>query len=167
MSLHTILLVEDNPSDVFIMKRSFRKAKIDVAIHIASDGEQAIAYLSGAGKYADREKFPLPAAILLDLKLPRRSGFEVLEWVKNQPPLNRIPVVVLTSSRQSCDINRAYDEGANSYLTKTIDLNETEELGRLIHQYWIARNQKPEIKLEPSPGPAAHPNTKVAGKGHR
>lgn len=142
---NTVLLVEDNPSDVFIIQRTFNKLKVNVFLEIASDGDEAIAYLEGAGKYADREQFPFPALVLLDLKLPRRSGFEVLEWLKQQPILARVPVVVLTSSRQPLDINRAYDCGANSYLVKTVDPRETEELGRIIQRYWLGINQRPEI----------------------
>lgn len=145
MTRNTVLLVEDNPSDVFIIQRTFRKLKADISIEVAADGDEAIAYLSGNGKYADREKFPLPALILLDLKLPRRSGFEVLDWLKKQPVLARLPVVVLTSSRQSLDINRAYDSGANSYLVKTVNPSETEELGKIIQRYWLNINQQPEI----------------------
>jgi CheY-like chemotaxis protein len=145
MTPNTVLLVEDNPSDVFIIQRTFRKLKVNISIEVVSDGDEAIAYLAGAGKYADREQHPLPTLILLDLKLPRRSGFEVLDWLKQQPLLARLPVVVLTSSRQTPDVNRAYDCGANSYLVKSVDPQETEELGRIIQRYWLDINQKPEI----------------------
>lgn len=146
MTAHTVLLVEDNPSDVFIVQRVFQKLKVQSSIQVASDGEEAIAYLSGTGKYSDREQFPLPAVVLLDLKLPRRSGLEVLEWLKAQPVLSRLPVVVLTSSKQSSDINQAYDRGANSYVVKTVNPRDTEELGRILSHYWLSCNQRADIE---------------------
>jgi CheY-like chemotaxis protein len=146
MTADTVLLVEDNPSDVFIVQRTFQKLKLQGSIQVASDGDEAIAYLSGTGKYSDRERFPLPAVVLLDLKLPRRSGFEVLEWLKAQPILARLPVVVLTSSKQPSDINQAYDRGANSYVCKTVNPRDSEELGRLICHYWLNCNEKADIE---------------------
>lgn len=145
MTRNTVLLVEDNNSDVFIIQRTFKKLKADLSLEVVADGDEAIAYMNGNGKYADREQFPIPALVLLDLKLPRRSGFEVLEWIRKQPVLCRVPVVVLTSSRQSADVNLAYDRGANSYVVKTVNPRETEELGTIIHRYWLGINQKPEV----------------------
>ena len=100
----TILLVEDNQSDVFLVERAFHKAKVPHLLQVVEDGEQAVAYLSGAGPYADRSRFPLPVFVLLDLKLPRKSGFEVLEWLRRQPAIRRVPVVVLTSSNHLEDV---------------------------------------------------------------
>jgi CheY-like chemotaxis protein len=146
MTANTVLLVEDNPSDVFIVQRTFQKLNLQGSIQVASDGDEAIAYLSGTGKYSNRERFPLPTVVLLDLKLPRRSGFEVLEWLKAQPILSRLPVVVLTSSKQPTDINQAYDRGANSYLVKTLNPRDSEDLGRIIYDYWLNCNQKADIE---------------------
>ena len=148
MTANTVLLVEDNPSDVFIVQRIFQKLKLQSSIQVASDGDEAIAYLSGTGKYSDRERYPLPAVVLLDLKLPRRSGLEVLEWLKAQPILARLPVVVLTSSKQPSDINQAYDRGANSYVCKTVNPRDSEELGRLIYHYWLNCNQRADIEQQ-------------------
>lgn len=150
MPANTVLLVEDNPSDVFIVQRTFQKLNLREALQVASDGDEAIAYLSGSGKYSDREQFPLPSMVLLDLKLPRRSGFEVLEWLKAQPILARLPVVVLTSSKQASDINQAYDRGANSYLVKTLNPRDSENMGKLIYQYWVTCNQRAEIEPQMS-----------------
>ena len=146
MTANTVLLVEDNPSDVFIVQRIFQKFNLRGSIQVASDGDEAIDYLSGTGKYSNREQFPLPAVVLLDLKLPRRSGFEVLEWLKAQPILGRLPVVVLTSSKQPSDINQAYDRGANSYLVKTVNPRDSEDLGKIIHHYWLNCNQRADIE---------------------
>src|SRR5947207_15233949 len=101
----TILHVEDDPNDVLLIARAFRKAEVPVQIQVVNDGEQAVHYLSGTDAFAQREQFPLPALVLLDLKLPRKSGIEVLEWLRAQPGLKRIPVIMLTSSRQPMDIN--------------------------------------------------------------
>jgi CheY-like chemotaxis protein len=146
MTTNTVLLVEDNPSDVFIVRRTFQKLELESSVQVVSDGDQAIAYLSGTGKYSDREQFPLPAVVLLDLKLPRRFGLEVLEWLKAQPILCRLPVVVLTSSKQPSDINQAYDRGANSNVFKNVNPSDTEDLGRLLHQYWVNCNRRAEIE---------------------
>src|SRR5271169_1979813 len=141
----TILLVEDNQSDVFLVERAFHKAKVPHLLQVVEDGEQAVAYLSGAGPYADRGRFPLPVFVLLDLKLPRKSGFEVLEWLRRQPAIRRVPVVVLTSSNHIEDIDQAYDSGANSYLVKVADPIAVAELARAIEQYWVNLNQQPEL----------------------
>ena len=141
----TILLVEDNQSDVFLVERAFQKAKIPHLLRVVEDGEQAVAYLSGAGPYADRSRFPLPLFVLLDLKLPRKSGFEVLEWLRRQPTIRRVPVVILTSSDHLEDVNRAYDTGANSYVVKVADPTAVVELARAIEKYWVNLNQQPEL----------------------
>jgi CheY-like chemotaxis protein len=141
--VNSILLVEDDPSDIFLVRRAFQKAQASCQINVAKDGEEAIAYLSGTGQYSDRERYPLPIFVLLDLKLPRRSGFEVLDWLRQQPALKRLPVVILTSSRELGDINKAYDRGANSYLVKVADPTSMADLTRLIDRYWMALNEKP------------------------
>src|SRR5438270_829679 len=104
----SILLVEDNDDDVLLVRRAFAKAKLGTPLAVVRDGDAAVEYLGGGGPYADRERHPLPALVLLDLKLPRRSGFEVLEWVRRHPVLRRLPVVVLTSSKETADVDRAY-----------------------------------------------------------
>src|ERR1041385_9209783 len=105
----TVLLVEDSADDVLLMQRAFRKASLINPLNVVTDGEQAIDYLAGNGQYSDRGKYPLPVLVLLDIKLPRRSGHEVLAWLKQHPGLKRVPVVMLTSSNETADINRAYD----------------------------------------------------------
>jgi len=115
-----ILLVEDDPDSVTLLQRAFRKAGLTNALQVVEDGEQAVRYLSGQEPYADPERHPLPVLVLLDLKLPRKSGFEVLAWLRREPDLRHLPVVVLTSSREPSDIKRAYDLGANSYLVKPV-----------------------------------------------
>lgn len=141
----SILLVEDDPNDVLLIQRAFRKANLVNPLQVVSDGEQAELYLSGRGTYADRERYPLPVIVLLDLKLPRRSGLEVLEWLRGQPGLKRMQVVVLTSSREATDVNRAYDLGANSYLVKPVAFDALIDMVKALDLYWMILNEKPEI----------------------
>src|SRR5690349_16475212 len=99
----SILLVEDNGDDVLLVRRAFKKCGIGNPIHIVSNGESAIQYLAGENDYADRSRHPLPLLILLDLKLPKRSGLEVLQWMRQEALLKRIPVIILTSSNEASD----------------------------------------------------------------
>lgn len=141
-----ILLVEDEPNDVFLIERAFRKCDFQHSLHSVNDGEQAVAYLGGSREFADRQKYPLPSLILLDLKLPRRSGLEVLAWLRGRPDtLKRLPVVVLTSSKQASDVNRAYELGANSYLVKPVAFDGLLELIRAVNGYWTRFNERPEL----------------------
>ena len=142
---YTILLVEDDPNDVFLIQRAFRKANLANPIQVMNDGEAAVQYLSGQEPYADRDRYPLPILMLLDLKLPRRSGLEVLEWLKQQPKLKRLPVVVLTSSREHIDLNRAYDLGANSYLVKPVAFDSLLNMVQTLNQYWLIINESPNL----------------------
>jgi len=142
---YSILLVEDDPNDIILIKRAFGKATITNPFQVVEDGEEAVAYLAGKGRYGDREKYPLPILLLLDLKLPRKSGHEVLEWLRRQPMLKRLPVVVLTSSQQSSDINRAYDLGANSYLVKPVTFDALVEMVKTLDFYWLILNENPII----------------------
>src|SRR5437016_684237 len=116
-----ILLAEDEEEDVVLLKLGFAKARFLNPVQVVPDGAEAIAYLQGAGKYSNRSDFPLPNLLLLDLKMPRKNGFEVLEWLRQQPQLSALPVVVLTSSDDMRDVNRAYQLGANTFLVKPVD----------------------------------------------
>lgn len=146
----TILLVEDNPDDVFLITRAFKKANLVNPVQVVDDGEKAIAYLAGEAGYSDRGRFPLPVLTLLDLKLPRRSGFEVLQWVRAAPGLNRLPVVVLTSSAEVVDVNHAYDLGANSYLVKPVGFDALFDMVKVLQPYWLIMNSLPEIPVSAS-----------------
>jgi CheY-like chemotaxis protein len=141
----TILLVEDEPDDADLLIRAFRKAGIENPVRHVEDGDAAVAYLAGEAPFGNRQESPLPIVVLLDLKLPRRSGFEVLAWLQDQPALRRLPVVVLTSSGQLDDVNRAYDLGANSYLVKPITTAALHDTVRAVHAYWIGLNRPAEI----------------------
>jgi CheY-like chemotaxis protein len=113
-----ILLVEDDPNDVFLMERAIAKSNLDLNLQMVANGEEAISYLSGQGKYANRTAYPIPHCVFLDLKMPFVSGFEVLEWLRGQPGLSDIPVVVLTSSPEHRDRARAMQLGAKGYALK-------------------------------------------------
>ena len=140
----TILLVEDDENDVLLIRRAFQKAGIESAMRRVGDGDAAVAYLSGAGEYADRARYPRPLAVLLDLKLPRRSGLEVLAWARKEAGLTHLPIIVLTSSRESADLEQAYALGANSYLVKPVEFERLSDLVRLFDQYWMTWNATPE-----------------------
>lgn len=147
-SSQTILLAEDDPGDVMLTQRAFRKAQIVNPIQVVSDGQQTIAYLSGQGKYADRDMYPLPVLLLLDLKMPKRSGLEVLDWLRAQPELKRMMVVVLTSSRETPDVNRAFELGVTSYLVKPVEFDALLQMVRGLHLYLLLLSEKPCIVPE-------------------
>ena len=142
---YAVLLAEDDANDVLLIQRAFQKTNIANPLRVVRDGEEALAYLSGQEPYADRDRHPLPMLLLLDLKLPRKSGFEVLQWLRQQSSLKRLPVVVLTSSNQNPDINKAFDLGANSYLVKPGGLDSLLELVKNLDMYWLILNEKPEL----------------------
>jgi CheY-like chemotaxis protein len=133
-----ILVVEDNPDDRDLLARAFRRAGITMPLRFAVNGEEAVAYLEGARREANEAS---SAIILLDLKLPGRSGFEVLEWIKGHTVLRRVPVIILTSSRENVDLKRAYDLGANSYLVKPARPDDLLRMVEHIHAYWLGLNQ--------------------------
>jgi CheY-like chemotaxis protein len=141
-----ILFVEDDTADARLVTRAFQKVGLQAALVRLTNGDDAVAYLSGQKPYQDRSANPLPIIVLLDLKLPRRSGLEVLEWVRaSSDPLRRVPVVILSSSRQSTDINKAYDAGANSYLTKPETTEQLVALADAFKTYWMRLNEKPTL----------------------
>jgi CheY-like chemotaxis protein len=139
------LLAEDDDNDVYFFQRALEQAQIVHPLRRVTDGEEAIEYLRGEGKYANRDEFPLPTVLLLDLKMPRRNGFEVIEWVRSQPLLRRLPIVVLSSSRADPDVARAYDLGANTYLVKPVKFDHLVELVRLLDSYWLKLAERPNL----------------------
>ncbi len=113
-----ILVVDDSEDDLMLMKHACQAAHFKPKVFTAGDGEEAIAYLTGAGNYADRTTFPLPTVMLLDLNMPKMNGFEVMAWVRTQPVLKRLSIIVFSASARTEDVERAFDAGANSYLVK-------------------------------------------------
>ena len=145
---YTILLVEDDSNDVLLMQRAFRKANLTNPLHVARDGQEAMEYLDHQGNFGDVTRYSPPTLILLDLKMPRKNGFETLEWLRQQPGLKRMVVIVLSSSSEITDINRAYDLGANSYLVKPGEFKTLVELVKLLATYWLAVNKTSELQNE-------------------
>jgi CheY-like chemotaxis protein len=119
-----VLLAEDSENDVLMFRRAARRAKFSQPLHVVTNGEEVLAYLKGEGRFSDRSQYPLPGLVLLDLKMPRMNGFEVLQWVRQQPQFTALQVVVLSSSDEIRDINRAYQLGANSFLVKPLSFDE-------------------------------------------
>jgi len=138
MMENQILHVEDNPDDVMLMSLAFNRAGIGARLHVVNDGDEAITALEQSSLNGGA-----PVCVLLDVKLPRVSGLEVLAWIREQPRLRRLPVILLTSSSQTADINRAYDLGANSFLVKPPDLDSLTQLVKTVAHYWVQTNVRP------------------------
>src|ERR1700756_955812 len=138
--MRTVLLVEDNDDDVFFMKMACQRTGIPHAMQVVKDGDEALDYLSGKGAFADRSKYPLPDLIFLDIKIPKRSGHEVLEWIRSQVRLKHLPVVMITSSMLNSDVSRAYELGVTSYLRKVASPAEFGQGVRVILKYWLELN---------------------------
>src|ERR1700757_5030664 len=141
-----ILHVDDDASDTLLIQQACRKANVSFQLHSVSDGETAIAYLRGDNEYADRDRHPLPVLVLLDLKMPRKGGFDVLAWIRKESPFPALPVIIFTASNQEGDIQRAYEMGANSYLVKPVGINTLTEMVKMLDSYWLGLNQNPVIK---------------------
>ena len=138
-----ILLVEDNRMDVELTLDAFREARLLNTVHVSPTGQDALDYLFGRDRYADRDAHPMPSLVLLDLKLPGIDGFDVLREVKSTPILKRLPVIVLTSSREEGDRALTYDIGANSYIVKPLSFAGFLDVVRQIEGYWISLNVAP------------------------
>ena len=163
-----ILVAEDDEDYVVLIRQVFAKAHIPNPIHVVWNGEEAISYLKGQGKYSNREEFPLPDIFLLDLKMPRVNGFEVLKWVRAQPSLASLRILVLTSSDEIRDVNEAYQLGANSFLVKPLDFEDFTHLSRLIADFWFKASRAPETSrppLNPPKPKTPHPPENQDGIG--
>jgi CheY-like chemotaxis protein len=144
-----ILLAEDREDDILLVRRSFAKAYISNPLQVVRDGVEVVAYLEGEGKFSNREEYPLPDLLLLDLKMPKMDGFEVLKWVREHPTLRPLPIVVLTSSERMRDVNVAYQLGANSFLVKPMDFENFVEMSRFLTGFWLNLNKPPETSRMP------------------
>ena len=141
-----ILLVEDNPSDIGLTKRALEKHHITNELVVAENGQEALDYLFGTGAHAGRDVTDLPTVVLLDLKLPKLNGLEVLRRIRDNPRTKRLPVVILTTSRDEQDIINSYDLGANSYIRKPVDFHQFADALRLLGLYWLVLNEPPPLK---------------------
>jgi CheY-like chemotaxis protein len=142
----TLLIVEDNEDDIFFVERIFKQIGARCELRFARDGIEAIEYLSGKGAFQDRAKYPMPTIILMDLKMPRRNGFEVLEWMHNQAEIRLIPTIVVTSSTLQEDVTRAYRLGANAVMNKPVDKDSLLQMLKSFHIYWTDFVEMPEVK---------------------
>jgi CheY-like chemotaxis protein len=133
----SLLVVEDDPNDIVFIRRGLSKAGVDGHVQVVRDGEDAIAYLTGEGRYHDRALYPVPALMLLDLKIPKKSGLEVLEWLRTDGLHKDLPVIILTSSREARDVARANELGVTAFHTKPVDLKELTALVMSIGLLWI------------------------------
>lgn len=138
-----ILLVEDEKDDALLIQRAFAKAKVLNPLQVVRTGEEAVAYLRGTGPFANRAEFPLPALVLLDIKMPGMDGFEVLRWIREQSPVSTVRVVMLTSSSDMRDVNTAYKLGANSFLIKPVDFERFVEISQALNGYWLWLDKAP------------------------
>ncbi len=132
-----ILLIEDNKDDLFLMKRALLSARIVNPVLVAETGQEAIDYLGGTGKFADRDSYPIPGVVFIDLKLPFVFGHEVLAWIRHQKEFESLVVIVLTSSNEANDLNRCYSLGANSYLVKPPTAEQLEALAKAFKWQWL------------------------------
>jgi len=148
--MKTILQVEDDPNDVFLMRHAMKKVGVLNPVQVVSDGQQAVDYMQGAAKFADREKYPFPCLVFLDLKLPYVMGLEVLKSIRKQPG-SSVPVIMLTASSQDSDLVSAYGLGANAFLTKPSEARKLEEMVKAIKDFWLTHNMLPQESLSESP----------------
>ena len=139
-----ILLVEDSHFDVELLRHAFRKAGLSRPLQVVRDGVDAMSYLLGVGDYADRDQYPAPSILIIDLNMPRFNGLELLTWLRTQPDLQHLLVVVLTGTNRQQDIDIAYRMGAKSYLVKPTQADELQALINAFYEYWIAHNYFPQ-----------------------
>ncbi len=145
MDKKIILLVEDNPSDVALTRRAFEKSKIVNELIAIEDGKEALEYLQGAGKYSGRDRNILPIVVLLDIKLPLIDGITLLKTIRNDPRLRRLPVVMLTSSKEESDLAESYDHGVNGFIRKPVGSGEFEKTIETFSLFWLLINEPPPV----------------------
>jgi CheY-like chemotaxis protein len=138
-----VLMAEDEESDVFLLKRAFDDAGVKNPLLTVEDGQEAINYLSGAGQYADRTKFPIPHLIILDLKMPRKTGLDVLRWLRQEPKLRCLPAMIFSSSAHPLDVQAAYEIGANAFVMKPSGTQKRLELAKTLKDFWLSFNEPP------------------------
>jgi CheY-like chemotaxis protein len=141
----SILLIEDNPMDVELIIDAFKEVRLANKIQVAGNGKEALEFLFGEGRYTDRKQYPLPDIVLLDLKMPGIDGHEVLRRIKGTDKLKRLPVIILTSSKDEGDRAMSYDNGANSYLVKPVSFDEFLKVVKQVSDYWLTLNIEPPM----------------------
>lgn len=142
-NLVVVLLVEDNPADQQLTIRAFKKGRVNINLQIANDGVEAMEYLRGKGKYADRQTYPIPDLVLLDINMPRMDGKQVLKEIKTDNYLKIIPVIMLTTSDQEKDIIDSYNLGVNAYISKPVRISEFMDVVHKLEEFWFTLNKVP------------------------
>jgi len=145
MIRYPILYVEDSADDVVLLRHAFKRAEILNPLQIAEDGQVAIEYLSGAARFSNREQFPMPRIVLLDFKLPRMLGIEVLQWIRGQSTLRRLPVILFSASAQKSDVDRCYELGVNAFIVKPSSIDALADICRAFQHFWLVHNVYPTI----------------------
>ncbi|MEZ0299221.1 MAG: response regulator [Candidatus Methylacidiphilales bacterium] len=140
-----VLLADDDENDILFLQRAFKLAEIGQMLRVVNDGQAVIEYLLGSGNFADRKEHPLPDLLILDLKMPRKTGLEVLDWLRHHGPMRTLPVIMLSSSVYPSDIQKAYQLGTNAYITKPSGTAQRNELVKLIKGFWLGFNEVPQI----------------------
>jgi CheY-like chemotaxis protein len=148
-STFTILLVEDEENDALLVKMAFKKNDIPNPVQWVRDGLEAIAYLNGEGEFADRDCYPFPEVLILDLKMPRMNGLELLAWIRDHPEFKVIPTIIMSSSRLDSDVEKAYNLGVNTYMIKPSSFDELARMVKFAHDYWSV-SIKPKTKRSKS-----------------
>src|SRR6266850_4717449 len=144
-----ILLVEDRNDDVYLVRHALSKADVHNPFLVVENGEEALAYLEGFGKYRNRDEFPMPDIMLLDLKMPRMDGYEVLRQVRAKPEFKSLRIIVLTSSEDLNDVNKAYELGANSFLVKPLEFENYAAMMRTLSSFWLHHSRDPSLARSP------------------
>ncbi|HEX4265307.1 MAG TPA: response regulator [Verrucomicrobiae bacterium] len=135
-SSYTILLVEDEENDALLVRMAFKKNSIANPVQWVKDGLEAIAYLNGEGEFADRKHYPFPEVLILDLKMPRMNGLELLAWIRDHPEFRVIPTIIMSASQLDSDVEKAYSLGANTYMIKPTSFDDLANIVKLAHEYW-------------------------------
>jgi len=146
MKANVLLLAEDLEDDVFLFERALQRRKISCVVRVASNGKQALEYLSGKGEFADRNAFPLPSLVVMDIKMPEMDGLEALKLIRQDAKLSRMPVVIFTSSKREEDVEVAYRLGANAYVVKPSDSEQLGETLEVMTKFWFAINVPPNFE---------------------
>lgn len=144
MNPDCILYAEDDANDAFFLEHAFKKAKVPTRLQLVGDGQAAIDYLAGVGEYADRDLYPLPCLVLLDIKLPRKTGLEVLAWMRDQSHLRHLPVIMFSASTFQSDIASANESGANAYVVKPVTIEERLDFAQAVQAFWIHFHRSPD-----------------------
>jgi CheY-like chemotaxis protein len=141
---HVYLIAEDDQDTQVLIQRAYKQADLAVPVYFVNDGEQTIEYLTGRGKYADRARYPLPAILLLDLKMPFKDGFDVLRWIRAHSDFRKLVVIMFSGSSLERDVEQAFDLGVNSFVMKPVSFSELLQVIMAIHHYWFGCNHFPQ-----------------------